>query len=105
ALDADVHLRAVPLRKLVRAAPMPRVRQDDCDRAAEALDVAVERNEEPVLLPARHERVDEAHALRRLDVGRADLAVVPLGMPRGPAPEARLQLLHVQTGEPPDERW
>ena len=74
---------------------MPRVRQHDRDRKPEPRDVAVERLEEPLLLPVRHERIDETHVLRGLDVGGRHLALVPLGMPRRPAPEPRPQLLHV----------
>ena len=78
---------------------MPRVREHDRHRQADALDVTVERLEEALLLPARHERIDQADGVRRLEIGGAHLALVPLGVPRRPAPEPGLQLLHVHDAE------
>ena len=74
---------------------MPRVRQHDPHRRPEPRDVAIERLEEALLVVARHERIDEHDGAGHLGVCGAHLALVPLGMPRRPAPEPRPKLLHV----------
>ena len=91
----DVNRGAVTRRDARRATAVPRIRQDDRHRQVEPPDIAIERAVEAVLLVARHERVDEHDGAGRLEVRRTDLALVPLGMPRRPAPEPRSQLLHV----------
>ena len=53
------HLGAVPVRKRRRVAPMPRSAQQHDDGSAKALDVAVERGQELLLLAARQQRVDQ----------------------------------------------
>ena len=95
---ADLHLRAVAPRELVGATPVPRVRERDADRQPETRDVSVERREEPLLLVAWNERIDEQNGVRRLEVRGADLAIAPVRMLRSPAPEARLQLLDPHGG-------
>jgi len=97
ALDADEDARVVAFRELVRASAVPRVRQDDGDRSVCTRDVAVERLEEPrlVLLPTRHERIDEDDRIGSLEVSAGHDPVVPLGVTSRPAPQPRPEFAHV----------
>ena len=80
---------AVPLHDLAGASRVPEDRDEDVNREVGALHIPVEGVPEPrrLRLVARDERVDQDDRVGRLVVDAADL-VMPLLMPRCPAPEA-----------------
>ena len=86
-----------------RAASVVEDREEDLRRPV-VLDVVVERPPEPLFVVLRHERVDQDERVLpdegvrghlRLPAVLAALLLGPLGMGRGPAPEARGELGHV----------
>jgi hypothetical protein len=98
-LDALRHpvVRPVALAQDRRAALVPRRGEEDRNRKAEPLDVAIEIGEERLLLAGRQQRIDQHDGVGRLVVDATDLGRhkrAPVGpvrrvrMRRRPAPQA-----------------